>query len=271
VKIKEVLRALEQFAPLPLQEGFDNAGLQVGLTETEVSGALLCLDVTEKIVDEAVAKGCNLIVAHHPLIFRKLAQVSDGNAVQRTVMKAIKNDVTIVAMHTNIDNAQGGVNFKIAEKMKLVEVDFFGARKNIQTLNDKGEKVNVEGASGVIGTFEQPLAADDFVIMLKKTFDVECVMCNQLLHRPIKKVAICGGSGAFLLPDAIAAGADAFVTGEMHYHDYFDHEQEIQIAVIGHYQSEQFTNEIFKTIIAERCEGVKCFLTQTNTNPIIYL
>ena len=161
MKIKEVLRALEQFAPLPLQEGFDNAGLQVGLTETEVSGALLCLDVTEKIVDEAVAKGCNLIVAHHPLIFRKLAQVSDGNAVQRTVMKAIKNDVTIVAMHTNIDNAQGGVNFKIAEKMKLVEVDFFGARKNIQTLNDKGEKVNVEGASGVIGTFEQPLAADD--------------------------------------------------------------------------------------------------------------
>lgn len=155
--------------------------------------------------------------------------------------------------------------------MKLVEVDFFGARKNIQTLNDKGEKVNVEGASGVIGTFEQPLAADDFVIMLKKTFDVECVMCNQLLRRPIKKVAICGGSGAFLLPDAIAAGADAFVTGEMHYHDYFDHEQEIQIAVIGHYQSEQFTNEIFKTIIAERCEGVKCFLTQTNTNPIIYL
>ena len=257
MKIKEVLRALEQFAPLPLQEGFDNAGLQVGLTETEVSGALLCLDVTEKIVDEAVAKGCNLIVAHHPLIFRKLAQVSDGNAVQRTVMKAIKNDVTIVAMHTNIDNAQGGVNFKIAEK--------------IQTLNDKGEKVNVEGASGVIGTFEQPLAADDFVIMLKKTFDVECVMCNQLLRRPIKKVAICGGSGAFLLPDAIAAGADAFVTGEMHYHDYFDHEQEIQIAVIGHYQSEQFTNEIFKTIIAERCEGVKCFLTQTNTNPIIDL
>ena len=139
MKIKEVLRALEQFAPLPLQEGFDNAGLQVGLTETEVSGALLCLDVTEKIVDEAVAKGCNLVVAHHPLIFRKLAQVSDANAVQRTVMKAIKNDVTIAALHTNIDNARGGVNFKIAEKMGLVDADFFGVRKTIQTLNNSRE------------------------------------------------------------------------------------------------------------------------------------
>ena len=271
MKIKEVLRALEQFAPLPLQEGFDNAGLQVGLTEAEVSGALLCLDVTEKIVDEAVAKGCNLIVAHHPLIFRKLAQVSDVNAVQRTVMKAIKNDITIAALHTNIDNARGGVNFKIAEKMGLLNADFFGARKRVEAFNEKGESVSVEGASGVMGVFEQPLAADDFVILLKKTFDVECVMCNQLLRRPISKVAICGGSGAFLLPDAIAAGADAFVTGEMHYHDYFDQEQEIQIAVIGHYQSEQFTNEIFKTIIEERCKGVKCILTQTNTNPIIYL
>ena len=271
MKIKEVLRALEQFAPLPLQEGFDNAGLQVGLTEAEVSGALLCLDVTEKIVDEAVAKGCNLIVAHHPLIFRKLAQVSDANAVQRTVMKAIKNDITIAALHTNIDNARGGVNFKIAEKMGLLNADFFGARKRVESFNDKGESVSVEGASGVMGVFEQPLAADDFVILLKKTFDVECVMCNLLLRRPISKVAICGGSGAFLLADAIAAGADAFVTGEMHYHDYFDHEQEIQIAVIGHYQSEQFTNEIFKTIIEERCQGVKCILTQTNTNPIIYL
>ena len=254
MKIKEVLSALEQFAPLPLQEGFDNAGLQVGLTETEVSGALLCLDVNETVVDEAVAKGCNLIVAHHPLIFHKLARVSDDDA-----------------LHTNIDNARGGVNFKIAEKMELVDVDFFGERKTIQTLNDKGESICVEGASGVMGAFEEPLAADDFVLLLKKTFDVECVMCNQLLRRPIKKVAICGGAGAFLLPHAIAAGADAFVTGEMHYHDYFDHEQQIQIAVIGHYQSEQFTNEIFKTIIEERCKGVKCFLAQTNTNPIIYL
>ena len=114
VKIKEVIDALERFAPLPLQESYDNAGLQVGLTEVDVSGALLCLDVTEAVVDEAVRKGCNLIVAHHPLIFRKLSQITDATYVQRTVIKAIQNNITIVAMHTNMDAAKGGVNHKKA-------------------------------------------------------------------------------------------------------------------------------------------------------------
>ncbi len=112
MKIIEVVRALERFAPLPLQESFDNAGLQVGLTEAEVSGALLCLDVTSSIVDEAVEKGCNLIVSHHPLIFRPLKRVVGADDVQRAVAKAIKHDITILSMHTNMDNAQGGVNFK---------------------------------------------------------------------------------------------------------------------------------------------------------------
>ena len=253
--------ALERFAPLPLQESFDNAGLQVGLTEAEVSGALLCLDVTEKVVDEAISKNCNLIVSHHPLIFHPLKRIDAKGDVERAVMKAIKNDVAIVSMHTNMDNARGGVNFKIAEKMGLQNVQFFAA-KTVE---------GIECGSGVTGDFAEPLAADDFILMLKKRFEVECVQCNQLLRRPIKKVAICGGAGSFLLPQAIAQGADAFVTGEMHYHEYFAHEQEIQIAVIGHYQSEQFTNEIFKSIIEAECPGVKVLLTEQNTNPIIYL
>lgn len=261
MKIREVVDALERFAPLPLQEGFDNAGLQVGLTEAEVSGALLCLDVTEKVVDEAVALGCNLIVSHHPLIFHALKRISDADYVQRTVIKAISNGVTVVSMHTNIDNARDGVNFKIAEKMGLENCRFLAARS----------VDGIECGSGVTGELAGTLAADDFVVMLKRTFDVECVQCNQLLRRPIKKIAVCGGSGSFLLDDAIAAGADAFVTGEMHYHEYFGHDQEIQIAVIGHYQSEQYTNEIFKSIITEACPGVKTYLTKTNTNPIIYL
>ena len=262
MKIIEVVDALEQFAPLPLQEGFDNAGLQVGLTETEVSGALLCLDVDEKIVDEAVSLGCNLIVSHHPLIFHKLAQISDTDYVQRTVIKALQNNITIVSMHTNMDNALGGVNHKIAEKMQLSNVEFLGVTKSAG---------GVIGGSGVIGNLARPLAADDFVLMLKRTFDVECVQANQLLRRDIERVALCGGAGSFMLADAIKAGADAFVTGEMHYHEFFGHEQEIQIAVIGHYQSEQFTNEIFKSIIEDKCKEVRCYLTKTNTNPIIYL
>ena len=271
VKIYQVVDALEHYAPLPLQEGYDNAGLQVGLTEAvEVSGALLCLDVTEDVVDEAIRKGCNLIVSHHPLIFRKLARISDENYVQRTVRKAIKNDITIVSMHTNMDAAKGGVNFKIAEKLGLRNLRFFGGEKEIE---------GVKGGEGVIGEITDEtdtlhadgIAADDLVLMLRERFQAECVQCNQLLRRPIRKVALCGGAGSFLLDAAIAAGADAFITGEMHYHEFFGHEQEIQICVIGHYQSEQFTSEIFRSIITEKCPGVKCEISEINTNPIIYL
>ncbi len=261
MKIKEVLSALEQFAPLPLQEDWDNAGLQIGLTEADVSGALLCLDVNERIIDEAVAKGCNLIVSHHPLLFRGLKTISDGDCVQRTVVKAIENRVAVVSMHTNMDNAKGGVNFKMAEKLGLENARFFAPKTAGGT----------SGGSGVVGELPHPVAADDFVVAVKKAFGVECAMCNELLRRPIRCVALCGGAGDFLLGEAIAAGADAFVTGEMHYHVYFGHEQQIQICVIGHYQSEQYTGEIFKSIIGEACPGLPTYMAETDTNPIIYL
>ena len=265
MNINKVVDALEQYAPLPLQEGYDNAGLQVGLTETvEVSGALLCLDVTEQVVDEAIEKGCNLIVSHHPLIFRKLARIADENYVQRTVRKSIKHDIAIVSMHTNMDAAKGGVNFKIAEKLGLKHLQFFAGEKEVD---------GVKGGEGVMGEVSEAAgwAADDLVLLLREKFGAECVQCNQLLRRPIRRVALCGGAGSFLLDAAVAAGADAFITGEMHYHEFFGHEQEIQICVIGHYQSEQFTSEIFKSIIEEKCPGVKCFISEVNTNPIIYL
>ncbi len=256
-----MLSALEQFAPLPLQESWDNAGLQVGLTEAEVSGALLCLDVNERIVDEAIAKGCNLIVSHHPLLFRGLKQISGANDVQRTVIKAIKHDIVVVSMHTNMDNAMNGVNWKIAERLGLKETAFF-ASKNVE---------DIECGSGVIGQLPEAMAADDFILLVKKQFDVDCAMCNEVLRRPISKVAICGGAGDFLLDGAVSQGADAFITGEMHYHQYFGYEQRIQICVIGHYQSEQFTSEIFRDIIQRECPGVRTEMAETCTNPIYYL
>ncbi len=259
MKIRQVLSALEQFAPLPLQESWDNAGLQVGLTEAEVSGALLCLDVNESIIDEAIAKGCNLIVSHHPLLFRGLKQVCGTDYVQRCVIKAIKNDIVIISMHTNMDNAKNGVNWKIAEKMGLKEVAFLAPL------------ASPEAGSGVIGLLPEPMAADDFVLMVKKCFGVECAQCNELLRRPIRKVAVCGGAGDFLLPDALAKEADAFITGEMHYHQYFDYEQKLQICVIGHYQSEQYTSEVFRDIIQRECPGVRTEIAETNTNPILYI
>ena len=261
MKIKEVLSALERFAPLPLQESWDNAGLQVGLTETEVSGALLCLDVNEKIIDEAIQKGCNLIVSHHPLLFRGLKTISDLTDVQRTVRKAILHDICVISMHTNMDNARGGVNFRIAQKLNLQDVGFF-ATKTVD---------GIEAGSGVVGELTEPMAADDFILRVKKVFGVECALCNELLRRPVRKVAICGGAGDFLLDEAVKSGADAFITGEMHYHQYFGYEQRIQICVIGHYQSEQYTAEIFQEIIQEHCLGVKTVVADTNTNPILYL
>ena len=261
MKIKEVLSALERFAPLPLQESWDNAGLQVGLTETEVSGALLCLDVNEKIVDEAIRKGCNVVVSHHPLLFRGLKTISDLTDVQRTVMKAIQKGICVISMHTNMDNAKGGVNYKIAEKLGLRDVQFL-APKTVD---------GVESGSGVIGELPEAQASDDFVLAVKKAFGVECAMCNELLRRPVRKVALCGGAGDFLLDEALKAGADAFITGEMHYHQYFGYEQQIQICVIGHYQSEQYTAEIFRDIIEKECPGVKTYIAETCTNPILYL
>ena len=261
MKIKEVIAALEQFAPLPLQEDYDNAGLQLGLTEAEVSGALLCLDVTEETVAEAVEKGCNLVVSHHPLLFRGLKQIVDADSVQRTVKMAIKNDVTIVSMHTNLDNTVGGVNWKIAEKLGLET-----GRQGVQGVQGvQGEKCGL-----YVGTFAKPLSANDFISLLKTRMEAQCVMTNELLKREIRKVAICGGAGSFMLDDAIAQGADAFVTGEMHYHEYFGHDQEIQIAVIGHYESEHFTNELFKEIIERECKGVRCVMADSQKNPVRY-
>lgn len=257
MKIKQVLSALEQFAPLPLQESWDNAGLQIGLTEAEVSGALLCLDVTEDIIDEAVSKGCNLVVSHHPLLFRGLKQVADANDVQRTVRKAIKHDIAVISMHTNMDNAAHGVNWKIAERLGCSDIT---------------PKSDAPHASQwVMATLPQPMNAEDFIHLVKQRFHVQCAMCNQLLQRPVNTVAICGGAGDFVLDEAIAAGADAFITGEMHYHQYFGHEQDIQICVTGHYQSEQFTTEIFQKIIRDNCPGLNTVIADTNTNPIVYI
>ena len=259
-----MLSALEQFAPLPLQESWDNAGLQLGLTEAEVSGALLCLDVNEQIVDEAIRKGCNLIVSHHPLLFRGLKQITDATQVQRTVVKAIKHDVVVVSMHTNMDNARGGVNWKIAERLGLTDVRFLAPSPSERA----GGEVS---GSGVVGDLPQEMAAEDFVRMVKERFGVACALCNELLQRPVRKVALCGGAGDFLLDDAVRQGADAFITGEMHYHQYFGYEQRIQICVIGHYQSEQFTSEIFRDVILRECPGVRTEIAETVTNPIVYL
>lgn len=262
MKMKEILSALEQFAPLPLQDSFDNAGLQIGLTETEVTGALLCLDVTEAVLDEAISMGCNLVVSHHPLIFKGYKSITGRDYVERCILKAIKNDIAVYSAHTNLDNANGGVNFKIAEKIGL---------KNICFLSQKMDYPEVTAGSGVVGELDIAETELEFLKRIKKLFEAGCVRHNKLSGRLVQKVALCGGAGAFLLPQAIGVGADVFITGEVKYHEYFGHEQEILIAEIGHYESEQYTREVLYSVIKERCPDVELHYSKINTNPIKYL
>lgn len=364
MKIKEIVSALERFAPLPLQDGFDNAGLQIGLTEAEAAGALLCLDVTEAIIDEAISLGCNLIISHHPLIFKGFKSLTGKDYVERCIMKAIKNDIVIYSAHTNLDNAQGGVNYKIAEKIGLKNIRFLSEKEEMllklvmfvpeshaenvrQALFNAGcghignydscsysttgegtfragegtnpycgevgelhrePEIRIEtilpgfkkaaaikalisahpyeepafdlyplknkwaqSGSGIVGELDVAETELDFLKWIKKIFEVDCLKHNKLSGRLIQKVALCGGAGAFLLPNAIAADADVFITGEIKYHEYFGHESGILLAEIGHYESEQYTKEIFYSIIKEQFPNVNIYNSKVNTNPIKYL
>ena len=254
------MNALERFAPLPLQDSFDNAGLQIGLTEMEATGALLCLDVTESVIDEAIALGFNLIISHHPLLFKGLKCIAGQTYVERCVLKAIKNDIVIYSAHTNLDNTPEGVNLKIAEKIGL---------HNIQTLVPKeGENA---GGIGIIGMLEEPEAESDFLKQLKKTFEAACLRHNKLTGRLIQKVALCGGSGSFLIPVAVQQEADVFITGEIKYHEFFGHEKDILLAELGHYESEQYTKELIFSILEKDFPSLDIEITKINTNPIKYL
>ncbi len=260
MKVKEVVAALERFAPLPLQEGYDNAGLQIGLTEAdEVSGVLFCLDVTESILHEAAGLRCNLVIAHHPLLFRGLKHITGSNQPERCAHLAIRSGIAVYAAHTNLDNAQGGVNWKIAECLGLERIQFL-------LPSPSGN-----GGSGVIAELPVPERPHQFLSRVKKIFRVESLMHNIGPDHDIVRVALCGGAGDFLLDEAISQGADVFLTGEMGYHRYFGHENDIWIGILGHYQSEQFTISLMRDIVATACPGLPLYETGQSTNPIHYM
>lgn len=257
MKIKDVITTLEKFAPLPLQDSYDNAGLQVGDAEADCSGVLLCLDVTEPVIEEAKDKGCNMVVSHHPLLFHPLRRLSNITYVERCVRLAVKNDITIYSAHTNLDNAPMGVSFRMAQCLGMTDVRF---------LMDNGNS----GGSGVVGELNAPMSASAFINKVKEVFAVECAMTNALPQRLIKKVALCGGAGDFLIDEALKQACDAFLTGEIHYHRFFGLEDKILLMAIGHYQSEQYTISLLADIVRHDFPDAHLVLTQQNTNPIIY-
>jgi dinuclear metal center YbgI/SA1388 family protein len=365
MKIAQVISFFEEIAPLQYQESYDNCGLQVGNSADEVKGALLTLDVTEAVIDEAIEKECNLIIAHHPVIFSGLKNLTGRNYVQRIVQKAIKNDLNILAVHTNLDNMRHGVNERIAaklglmntgilapnsgnllklktfvpkEQMEKVRNALFAAgagsighysecsftssgtgtfRGNATThpfigeaggkreeviedilevivplhLRNRVEKAlleshpyeevafdwlsllnqNPEIGAGLVGDLPESMDELSFLEMLKTNMKTKVVRHTELLNKPIRRVALCGGSGSFLLSNAIAAQADVFVSADFKYHQFFDAEEKIVIADIGHYETEQFTVEIFDVLLKKKNVTFAVLLSTLDTNPIKYL
>lgn len=363
MKVKDITQYLEEIAPLSFQESYDNSGLLVGDPEHEITSALVTLDCTEEVVQEAIDRNCNLVVAHHPIIFKGLKKLTGSNYIERTILKAIRHNIAIYAIHTNLDNVHIGVNQKIAKKIGLLNLQILAPKKNtlsklvtfipnenvgvvmealhkagagqignykncsfqlegtgtfmptagsqphIGSLNQQ-EKVNEtrielifqahqeyaviqalknshpyeevayyissltndnqEVGSGMAGELEIPLEPIEFLRRLKSNMNLSVIRHTRLLDRKVKKVAICGGSGSFLLPQAIRSGADFFVTADFKYHEFFDSEGKITIADIGHYESEIFTKELIGQHLKEKFPTFAVNFSTTDTNPIRY-
>ena len=363
MKIAEIISFLELSAHPSLQEGYDNAGLITGNSAWDCKGVLCSLDVTEEVVQEAISKKCNLIVSHHPIIFGGLKKISGQNYVEKTIITAIKKDIALYAIHTNLDNVIEGVNGKIASFLGLQNISILSFKEN--TLKklftfaplDKAEQVrnaifaaggghighysecsfNAEGTgtfkagegtnpyvgvrgqqhrekemkievifpsflensivsalknthpyeeaafdvvlltnpdpstgSGVKGELQVALSERDFLAMLKKVFNLPVIRHTALTGKPVRKVALCGGAGSFLIPKALAADADAFITADLKYHEFFDANGLMLIADIGHYESEQFTINLLYDVLEQKFPNFAVLKTEVNTNPVNY-
>lgn len=260
--IQQIVNALEETAPLAIQESYDNCGLIVGDPEQTCSGALLTVDVTPAIVDEALTKGCNLIVAHHPVIFRGLKKINpEGSAVEQTIIKAIRSNIAIYACHTSLDNATRGVSHEMARMLGLRE---------IRPLCPRPE--NSSEGLGAIGTLPSPIPASELVSLVKHTFDSPIARCTRFdMQQPLQHIALCGGSGASLIADAIRQKADAYITSDTKYHDFVDHADRLLIIDIGHHESENCTKQIFYRVITEKFPIFAVRYSEFDNNPIKYL
>lgn len=363
IKIKEITSYLESLAPLSSQASYDNCGLIVGDPNTEITSALICLDSTEVVIDEAIQKGCNLIIAHHPIVFSGLKKLNGKNYIERTVIKAIQNNIAIYAIHTNLDSYRFGVNYEIGNRLGLENLQILspaenslfklsvfvpiehsssvssamfeagagqignysecsfestgtGAFKPTELANPfdgeigKRNKVsetkievivsnhtlhsvvramiaahpyeevahdihplknkNMYEGSGMVGSLKKEMDELSFLKLVKNTFNCGIIRHTSLRNKPIKKVAFCGGSGSFLLQHAKRVKADIFITGDYKYHDFFDADDELVIADIGHFESEQYTTNLLADILKKKFPTFVAHLTGVITNPINY-
>jgi dinuclear metal center YbgI/SA1388 family protein len=364
VKIKEVVKVLEEKAPLSLQESYDNSGLLTGSYNDDVSSILITLDVTNEVIDEAIENGFNMIISHHPVIFKGLKKITGGNLTEDLIIKAIKNDIALYGIHTNIDSIITGVNAKLGEKLKLsnlkilkpggvklkkvvvfcpvdyaekVRQEMFNAgagdigNYDSCSFNTTGEgtfraneganpfvgdigeirfekEIRVETVvpdfklnevinamisvhpyeevaydiysvdnefnkvgAGMVGEINEEINVVDYLKYVKEVLNANVLRFNKPVERPLKKIAFCGGSGSFLINDAVKAGADIYITADIKYHDFFEHLGKMTLVDAGHYETEQFTKELLYEIITEKFPTFAVRISEINTNPVTVL
>lgn len=261
MKIADVIKFLEEQYPLSLQESYDNCGVQVGDVAQELTGCLLAVDISEALLEEAVEKGMNLVITHHPLLFHPLKQVTTNTYIERCVAYALRHHLVLYAIHTNLDNSPKGLNYHWAKKMNL---------QNIQPLRPLKEG----GGGGIIGALPEPISIETLISRIKEWQPIEMVIHSQILRPEVERIAYCGGAGAFLIPDAIQHGADIFITGEAKYNDYWDAQKKITLMTLGHYESEELSKKIILDLLSELSEKKSNFAVSTAlacTNPLNYV
>ena len=257
MKVKDIIRVIEEFAPLSLQEGWDNSGLCIGSPEDVVSSVLLGLDCTPELVDEAIACGADMIVTHHPLIFSGLKKISPDNPVGESVIKAIKAGISIYAAHTSADKVIAGVSGAMAARLGL---------EDVQILDEDGEGTGL----GVVGNLPEPLSSEEAVKLVKKSFGLKAMRASKPVDGKISRVAMCGGSGGSLIGAAMKSGAQLYISGDISYHNFFTREG-FMIMDIGHYESEIEIVDILFSLIKKKFPTFAVRITQNiNSNPIYY-
>ena len=257
MKVKDIIKVIEDFAPLSVQESWDNSGLCVGSPEDEVNGVLIALDCTPELVDEAVACGADLSVTHHPLIFSGLKKISPETQVGRAVIKAVKAGVSIYAAHTSADKVLSGVSGDMARKLGLEDVEI---------LQKDGEDIGL----GVVGNLPHPMKSEDVVRFVKERFGLKVAKVSRPLDEPVSRVAMCGGSGGSLIGEARRSGAQLYISGDISYHNFFA-EDGFMIMDIGHYESEIGIVDILFSLIKKNFPTFAVRITQNiNSNPIYY-
>lgn len=260
-KVSEIVGCITEIAPLKWQESWDNAGLLVGDADMLVDKALVTLDVTEAVIDEAIENDFNLVISHHPVIYRPLKHLLPENTIERTIIKAVKNDIAIACMHTNLDNSYLGVSKWLAEKIGL---------RNLEILEPMNVDDDVVTGGGMVGELENELDERDFLALVKKNLNAKALRHSDFLNKKIKKVAVCGGSGFFLLDNAKRCKADAYVTADIKYHDFFAADGQLLLVDAGHYETEQFTKELIADVILKKFCNFAVSISNVKTNSINY-